>query len=152
MNIRFFGEFLKWRNSDPFLHHTQCIIGQLTCKLRNNSIQIEEDRIEVSRFVANSWEKWFVHLETEYPNISQFIESQDFVKRDLFALGIPINQDQIWIEIPTILENIRFLIQAIDCLLSKQHFPEDIISIVRYRNFPCIITSANHFLQIYSES
>jgi len=152
LTTEFLGEFLKWKSCDPFLHHTQCIIGQLSYKLREDTITSEEDKIKTAVNIANSWESWFLHLEREFPNISFFIEVQEFVKRDLFAFGIPENQELIWKEIPIILENIRFLIQSIDCFLFNQHFPEDIISIVRYRNYPVIIESANKFLQQYTES
>jgi len=152
LTTEFFGEFLKWKSCDPFLHHTQCIIGQLSCKLKDNKIPLEVDRNKTAVTIANLWERWFLHLEKEFPNISFFIELQEFAKRDLFAFGIPENQELIWKEIPIILENIKFLIQTIDCFLFNQHFPEDIISTVRYKNYPIIIASANKFLQQFTES
>jgi len=113
LTTEFFGEFLKWKSCDPFLHHTQCIIGQLSCKLKDNKIPLEVDRNKTAVTIANLWERWFLHLEKEFPNISFFIELQEFAKRDLFAFGIPENQELIWKEIPIILENIKFLFKPL---------------------------------------
>ena len=52
-------------------------------------------------------------------------------------------------KIPVVLENTNFFIHAVDWFLNYQHFPRDIVSQVRFRNFPFIIEASNQFLQFY---
>jgi len=66
---------LKWRRTDPIIFEIQCLIGQLSCKLKNNLIP-QENREEAIILAVHLWE--------------------ELTKQELYSSEFSTDSTQIW--------------------------------------------------------